>query len=352
MTSPLESVVARILKERLGFAPTNLLLTKLHGDASYRTYYRLSLEGTVKPSYILMKLPEGPASASEEITNLKEKPPEPTFLSIGRYLKAKGLPVPEIIHYDQNTGLLLLEDFGDETLEKRLPRCSPKEKEAWYRKAIDLLVLLQKRGMEEKGRCLAHQRSFDATLLNWEFDHFIEYGIEARQGITVAPEDLKAIRQGTNFITFALTRLPLTFTHRDFQSRNLMIQEESLKLLDFQDALLGPLPYDLVALLRDSYVTLPWEMVLRLIDHYLKNRTETSEDKTDADFFCKVFDWMTVQRKLKDAGRFVYIDRVKGNPSFLKYIPASLAYVREALARHEELKDLLQVLRKYVPEFR
>lgn len=346
----MELLLAQILRGALKISEPIVSLTRLHGDASYRTYFRVTLEGG--HTLIVMQLPEGIASASEEVTNLKGPPGELPFIEIDRYLRKIGLPVPQIHHYDKAGRLLILEDFGDEPLAKRLASAPPKEGEGWLRKAIDLLILLEKRGTERGDRCIAHQRSFDETLLNWEFQHFLEYGIEARTGLRIAETDLKTIRQGTNFITYALTRLPQTLTHRDFQSRNLMIQEETLKLIDFQDALMGPLPYDLVALLRDSYIEQPRDLVDRLIAYYLEARRREISDEIEPAFFTKMFDWMTIQRKLKDAGRFVYIDRVKKNRSFLKFIPASLRYVREAFERQGELTPLFEALRKYVEEFR
>ena len=345
----MESNLSQILKERLKIADRIVSLRKLHGDASYRTYFRLTLEGG--RTFIVMQLPQGISSASEEITHLKEKPAELPFVNIDRFLRGLGLPVPAIHDHDEKSGLLLLEDFGDETLEKRLSHCSEEEKKEWYRRAIDLLVRFQTLGMQRKDGCIAHKRSFDETLLNWEFNHFLEYGIEVRLETKISEEDRKAIRQGMNFITYALTRLPQTLTHRDFQSRNLMIQNGTLKLLDFQDALMGPYLYDLVALLRDSYVTLPWTLVEELIAYYLQLKRSEGLNQGSASPY-KIFDWMTIQRKLKDAGRFVYIERVKGNPNFLKHIPTSLSYVREAFERQEELKNLFGILKKYVPEFK
>lgn len=336
----MESLIAPLLRDHLKISEKVLSTKKLHGDASCRTYWRVSLAGG--RSFIVMQLPEGISSASEEITNLREKPEELPFVNIDRYLKKVGLPVPEIYHFEESKKILILEDLGDETLEKILAHTPPEEWEAWYRKAIDLLILFQNKSQSNVVTCIAHQRSFDENLLNWEFEHFLEYGIEARSGRKIDPDDRKTIRQGTNFITFALTRLPQTLVHRDFQSRNLMIHEGRLKLIDFQDALMGPLPYDLVALLRDSYVELPTDLLEALIRYYPVD---------DVPFFRKMFDWMTIQRKLKDAGRFVYIDRVKKNPSFLPYIPLSLRYVCEAFERQEELRNLFEVLKKYVPEF-
>jgi N-acetylmuramate 1-kinase len=121
-------------------------------------------------------------------------------------------------------------------------------------------------------------------------------------------------------------------------------------VIDFQDALLGPRQYDLVALLRDSYVELPAALVERLIGRYLDALAEAGGPRLDPIPFRATFDLLTVQRKLKDAGRFVFIDRVKGNPDFLRSIPASLRYVREALNRLPGLAELRETLARHVPE--
>ncbi len=340
----LEDTLSRLLKT----SPENIHLTKLHGDASNRIYFRL--ERSQKESIIVMKLPEGALSASEEITNLKTKPKEMPFLNVQKYLHSLHLPVPQIILEAPEEGIILLEDLGNETFEKRIGTSSPPEKIEWYQKAIDLLVDLQTKTTTPSTACIAFERSFDEKLLNWEFDHFLEYGIEARQNVKISEDDRRTILRWTHWITFGLTQLPKIFVHRDFQSRNLMVVQESLKLIDFQDALLGPLPYDLVALLRDSYIVLPAETVSKLIDYYCDRYQKKGTDKLDLDFFKKMFDWMTIQRKLKDAGRFIYIDKVKKNPSFLPFTTPSLQYVREALERQKELKPLWEILKKYAPE--
>ncbi len=335
LTEAIEKILETILRK----TARGLSLIKLQGEASYRVYYRATLSSG--ESFIVMKMPAGKASASEEITNLKETSKEPPFLAVGRFLKSRGLPVPEIFHYDPENGLIVLEDFGDETFEKRISRTPPHEWEGWYRKAIDLLIEFQQKTAAAPADSIAHKRSFDLTLLTWEFDHFLEGGIEARLGKKIDPADASDIRRHMQAIVQSLLQAPQILVHRDFQSRNLMIHEGTLRLLDFQDALMGPLPYDLVALLRDSYIALPAETLQHLVASYNNSRE-----------FGRMFDLMTIQRKLKDAGRFVYIDRIKGNPSFLKHIPNSLLYVREAFERQADQKPLFELLQKYVPEFR
>jgi aminoglycoside/choline kinase family phosphotransferase len=121
-------------------------------------------------------------------------------------------------------------------------------------------------------------------------------------------------------------------------------------VIDFQDALLGPRQYDLVALLRDSYVELDWAFVDRMLDLYLDAFRRETGEAIDPRPFKDFFDLLTVQRKLKDAGRFEYINRVKGNPGFLVSIPASLRYVKSALDRRRELSGMREIIARYVPE--
>lgn len=314
------------------------VLEKLHGDASYRTYYRCPLgQGR---SVIIMQLPPGKSSVSEEISNLKTKPAEMPFINVARYLAELDLPVPKILHKAPDNSFLVLEDLGSQTLESQIKK-TPADLELWYQRAIELLVMFQTK-TALKSNCLAFERSFDATLFNWELDHFLEYGIEARYDKKLSPSQRKEFSQHAESLTNRLVQLPQTLTHRDFQSRNLMIKEGKIFLIDFQDALLGPRAYDLVALLRDSYIHLDPKTLDRLLDFY----EERSGVAIRKDFWL-----ITIQRKLKDAGRFVFIDRVKKNSSFLPYIRSSLDYVQAAFKERPELSDFYQFLKPFVPEW-
>jgi len=128
------------------------------------------------------------------------------------------------------------------------------------------------------------------------------------------------------------------------------VKDGELVVIDFQDALLGPRQYDLVALLRDSYVELPRPFVEQMLREYTAELERLTGEKIANDEFLETFDLLTVQRKLKDAGRFEFINRVKGNPGFLVSIPASLRYVHDALERQPQLSDLRKIVARYVPE--
>lgn len=321
---------------------------KLKGDASNRSYYRVALPGR---SYVLMVMPEG---AKPEEATKGEAPTELPFVNVHRYLDALGVRVPRIHSWEPDAGIMVLEDLGDVTFEAGLSQGTDANarRDQLYGQAIDLLAALRARAdAKPDAACLASSRAFDFDLYRWEFEHFIEWGLDARHGVTLQGDEAARVNELGDQICRALDALPRGFTHRDYQSRNLMLLEgDELVVIDFQDALQGPRQYDLVALLRDSYVELPIEFVEKMVRRYLARLVEEGGPRLDAEAFLADFHLLAVQRKLKDAGRFVFIDRVKGNPSFLPYIPASLRYVREALQRRPELADLHRILAKYVPE--
>jgi N-acetylmuramate 1-kinase len=338
----------KILSQSLQHDIEDITLDRLHGEASNRIYYRATLQASWKgqSTYIIMQLPEGALSASEEITNFKGTMTELPFLNIQSFLEKNAIPVPHVIDFVAAERCLILEDLGDITMESVVSSADTATQTAWYQKAIDLLIEWQALPIGKPDDCYALKRSFDETLFNWEFDHFFEYGIEKRLHKIIQPADKKTLDEWRRGLSQQLAQLQTTLVHRDFQSRNLMVVGDQLKIIDFQDALLGPSVYDLVALLRDSYVELDPALLKNLLAYYC----EKSEIE-NLTAFMKIFDIMTVQRKLKDAGRFVYIDQVKGNPHFLKSLPVSLRYVQSALERQTELAPFYTILKKYVPEW-
>ena len=277
-------------------------------------------------------------------------PIELPFLDVHRYLASQGVPVPAVHHVDLALGVLLLEDLGDVTLEAALRTGGDATRDRLYGEAVDLLADLRLRAEARPEGSIAFGRSFDFDLLRWEWNHYVEYGLIARTGHRPTAAEASVLDGAGDRICRALAALPRGFTHRDYQSRNLMVTPRGLVVLDFQDALLGPRQYDLVALLRDSYVELPEPLVDALLRRYLDRIRSRGGEAADFDSFRRTFDLQTVQRKLKDGGRFEYIDRVKGNPSFLPHVPASFRYVGRALERLPEERPLLELLRGLHPE--
>jgi len=340
----MKNILDKILKEELKLDAWIVNIVKLHGDASYRTYYRAFLSDN--SSLIVMQMPEGKSSVSEEISNFEGSSEELPFINVAAFLQNRGISVPAIHRYDDEDRLMILEDLGDESLARAVDSTADSTLLEWYKRAVELLCQIQSETKTDpSGKCIAFKRSFDQTLLNWEFDHFLEFGIEAR-GEKISGNDLAIFKEQTRDISQRIESLPYGFTLRDFQSRNILIKNDNLYIIDFQDALQGPKVYDLVSLTRDSYSKLDDDMLNELIERYA-NLTGRPYDELRLEF-----DLVTIQRKLKDAGRFVYIDRVKKNANYLRFIPKSLDYAREALERLPEYGALYEALRKYVPEWK
>jgi aminoglycoside/choline kinase family phosphotransferase len=350
---PDHALVSVTVETRLPFKGQFRALTPLVGDASNRRYFRIELTESTAHSVILMQLAEAEAfkQSEEAVSGATHQVEELPFLNILSHLSKAGVSVPRLYHYDQAAGLLYLEDFGDLTLSDACRGASAAALETHYTQAVDALVQMQLKATSPADpHCLAFHRRFDVPLLMWEFDHFLEYGIVAKQGKPMCADDHLPVRREFEKIAELLVGQPQVFVHRDYHSRNLMVDGARLGLIDFQDALMGPATYDLASLLRDAYIELDDALIDRLITRYLDQIAVHRQVWTDREAFRRLFDFTSIQRNLKAAGRFVYIDRVKGNPKFLADIPRTLGYVRKNLQKYPELDRLLKHLTPYVPE--
>src|SRR5919109_480165 len=317
---------------------------RLPGGAGNRTYWRVGDATGV--SAIVMELPPEPAK-SEEVSK-DGATHELPFLNVHRYLERLGVRVPRIYLDAHQRGFVVLEDLTDRTLELALNGGNRLD---LYARAIDRLARLRAHAERDPDRsCIAYSRAFDFDLYQWEFEHFVEYGLLGR-GARPTEAELRELRSTFSRISQDLAAAPRGFTRRDYQSRNIMVLPSGEQVvIDFQDALQGPRQYDLVALLRDSYVELPRELIDEMLRRYLREFQKEGGPRLDEREFVAFFDLLTVQRKLKDAGRFVFIDQVKKNPSFLPHIPYSLRYVKDALARQPQLANVREILARHVPE--
>lgn len=338
-----KSLIAQV-EQAVGHSIGDVPVLKLKGDASNRSYYRV---GTPPQSWVLMVMPPDAAKKSEEASS-GAAPTELPFVNVHRYLTKLGIRVPRILRCDEPAGMMVLEDLTDETFERAILRG---DKAKWYQSAVELLAKLRAKAEQHVDpTCLAFTRAFDVELYDWELHHFREWGLEAWSGKKPTTEERAQLDAIFQRIARQLAAAPRGFTHRDYQSRNLMVKDGELVVIDFQDALQGPRQYDLVALLRDSYVELDRPFVDAMLDAYIVAFEKETKERIDPKPFKQFFDLLTVQRKLKDAGRFEFINRVKGNPGFLVSIPASLRYVKTALDAQPELADLRAIAAKYVPE--
>jgi aminoglycoside/choline kinase family phosphotransferase len=324
----------------------------LAGDASNRSYLRLEVRLADQSSrtFVLMVMadPE-PFKQSEEKESGVVKIQELPFLNIQRFLFSAGVGVPRFFYHDQKNGLVYLEDLGDRTFEEVVKKGSVKQFKEFYQRAIDELLIFQR--CKENGTvCVAFERSYNYPLLVWEFEHFLEYGVEKKANQKISLDDAILIRETFNRISTMIASEPTVLVHRDYHSRNLMVQEESLRVIDFQDALLGPPHYDLASLLRDAYITLPEELIDELVEYYLLRKEKEDHFSINRLQFRYLFDLVSLQRNMKAAGRFVFIDQVKKNPNFLKYVPKALNDISTNLKKYPELKAFRSALVRYLPE--
>jgi N-acetylmuramate 1-kinase len=334
---------ARLLAEAAGSNARigeTVRVTPMPGGASTRRYFRL-VQGDA--SFVLMYVPDGPTPEEFDKAGVGARWP---FLEVGELLASRGVQVPRVFGEDTRAGILLLEDLQENTLAEWLKR-TPQDMEYLYTAAVTDLARAQHSLTNLPSDSVVAKRAFDEDLLYWEIDHFREWGLDARK-IAMTPADASLFAEIGKRLAKRIAAMPRGFVHRDYQSRNLMVRDRALVWIDFQDALLGPQAYDLVALLGDSYQSFSAAFIdARLRDYALAANLTDLEEKN----LREAFWYVTVQRKLKDAGRFVFIDRVKNNPNFLGFVSKTIGKVGIALGHLQsdpDMQALEGLLARYV----
>jgi N-acetylmuramate 1-kinase len=314
------------------FPGAPLVYEPMPGGASTRLYFRVKLP---LGSAVAMFVPDG-AKPEEVAREGAERGSRWPFLEVRDLLASGGVDVPAVHAENMARGWLLIEDLGDLTLAKFLT-IHPHRREELYVRAVGDLARAQAALAKLPEHSIVASRSFDEELLSWEIHHFREWALEAR-GIVFSPADRALFGGVAERLARRIAGWERAFVHRDYQSRNLMVREDGrLCWIDFQDALLGPRVYDLVALLNDSYQVFDRAFVDERLDEYARVFGLAAEARQ---LLGREFDLVTVQRKLKDAGRFVFIDRVKGNDSFLKFVEPTIAKARASLLRLTDDEDM------------
>ena len=321
--------------QRSGLAARSPRVMPLTGDASDRRYFRVLV--TDGPS-IVLSLYSAPFDFSKM-----------SFVNVARLLDRMPVPIPTVIGHADEIGVLALEDLGDVTLQAHLGAASAAEHAALYREAVALIATLQKRGAElASPDYIPYTVAFDVEKLTWELDFFIKHFVEAYRGVVIGPAARDELRREFAGLIEELASEPRVLCHRDYHSRNLMLHLDRLYIIDFQDARMGPDTYDLVSLLRDSYVDLPDQTVDELIAYFLALKGQTGKEAA----FRRRFDLMALQRNLKALGTFGYQTTARRNPVYIQYIPRTLRYVRDNLDNQPRFERLRDLLAAYVEEFR
>jgi len=327
-----------LLQQALG--ETHPAVEEMAGGASTRRFFRITARDGRSAVAMYVPLP------SQELSKAKETGRRWPFLEVRDLLATSSIRVPALYGEACDDGWLLVEDLGD-TLAQHLEH-SPQDKPALYQRAVRDLAHAQRALRVLPEHSIVLQRAFDADLLSWELEHFREWALEAR-GITLDSEQRAVFADATHYLATTIASWPRGFVHRDYQSRNLMVLPSDngthqIAWIDFQDAMLGPRVYDLVALLGDSYQTFDRAFIDSRLSEFC---TELGLDAEAEALLVRQFDMVTVQRKLKDAGRFVFIEHKNNNPSFLKFVEPTIAKARASLARLSDdagLHGLTQLL--------
>jgi len=307
----------------------------LTGDASDRRYFR------VIPA-------EGPSVVAAVHAGPIEYERLP-FVNVAGLLRQMPVPIPAILAHDDALGVIVQEDLGDVTLQAHLGVATAADHAALYRQAVGLIAILQRRGAElESPAYLPYGVAFDVEKLTWELDFFIKHFMEAYRGVTLEDDDRAAIREACRPIIDELASEPRVLCHRDYHSRNLMLHGTELFIIDFQDARMGPDTYDLVSLLRDSYVDLSEQAVDELIAYFLALRGQSGSERE----FRRRFELMALQRNLKALGTFGYQTTARRNPVYIQYIPRTLRYVADNFHRNQRFANLHQLLAAHLEELR
>jgi len=322
--------------ETSGLATAGARVVPLTGDASDRTYYRL-LPGEGEPMVLAVH------AGSIDVETLP-------FVNVAELLDAMPVPIPRIFGHDNTLGILALQDLGDVTLQAHLGAEPYPSHAALYRQAVALIATLQRRGAElASTKYLPYGVAFDVDKLAWELDFFLKHFVLGYRGASIDEAGQAAIRAEFQPIIQELATEPRVLCHRDYHSRNLMLHQGTLYVIDFQDARLGPDTYDLVSLLRDSYVDLSEIALNELIAYFLAltNRADANEEA-----FRTRFDLMALQRNFKALGTFGYQTIARRNTVYIQYIPRTLRYAKDTLRRYPRFERLHGLLAAHVEELR
>jgi aminoglycoside/choline kinase family phosphotransferase len=326
--------IARFLYES-GLGGPDAAIVPLTGDASDRRYFRVRRSN----DSIVLALHAGPITFASL-----------PFANVAGLLSRMPIPIPAILGYADPLGIVAQEDLGDVTLQAHLHAIQAGSIAPLYREAVEIIERLQRRGADlAAGDYLPYGLAFDVEKLTWELEFFAKHFLEGFRGIRQDAARRAAL--AAEFLTIAeeLAGEPRVLCHRDYHSRNLMLHRGGLYVIDFQDARMGPDTYDLVSLLRDSYVDLEEELVGESIERFAAMNTRRPEP---LDAFRRRFDLMAVQRNLKALGTFGYQASVRGNTSYVRYVARTLRHVRTNLIAYPRFATLRRLLAQDLEELR
>jgi aminoglycoside/choline kinase family phosphotransferase len=324
--------------DRAGLAAAGARVLPLTGDASDRRYFRVM-----------------PRDGAPYVLALNAAPfsyDALPFVNVASLLAQIPVPIPAILGHADDLGILVQQDLGDVTLEAHVGAAAEAAHAALYRQAIQFIAAIQERGRElASSRYIPYTVAFDVEKLTWEFDFFVKHFVGGYRGATIPAAARDAISQECGAIAQELAGEPRVLCHRDYHSRNLMLRGGQLFIIDFQDARMGPDTYDLVSLLRDSYVDIGEDDVQQFIAYFLALKGSPASESDLAEFRRR-FDLMALQRNLKALGTFGYQTATRRNAVYIQYIPRTLRHARINLAKYPRFARLRELLASHIEELR
>jgi len=261
------------------------------------------------------------------------------YIKVAGYLESMQLNAPHVLEADLNDGFLLLTDLGN-TQYLELLKEDPSAADTLYATALRALLIMQSRGEAFQSALPA----YDNELLRFELSLFRDWLCDKHLGLAFSDSDEASWRALCDLLVRSALDQPQVFTHRDYHSRNLMVADDGPGILDFQDAVEGPLTYDLVSLLKDCYVKWTDEQVAAWVTSYCEDSRNLGLHALSNDDFTRRFDLMGVQRHLKAAGIFARLNHRDGKPDYLADIPRTLSYIADLEPRYAELRFLVGLI--------
>jgi hypothetical protein len=309
-----------------GLQPDTLRLAS--ADASFRRYFRIN---SMAGSRIIMDAPP-------------ERENSQPFVKVAQLMHDAGLHAPEVLAWDESLGFMLLSDLGSQTMMQVIDKTNPQANLPLYLQAVDALISWQ---LASKPDVLP---PYDEALLHRELELFPDWYLVQHKGVVIDQTMRFTLDNSFKQIIAANLAQPSVFVHRDFMPRNLMAPTTSggtLGLLDFQDAVYGPITYDIASLMRDAFLSWDEDFCLDVTVRYWEKARRAGLPVGD-DFgeFYRGVEWMGLQRHLKVAGIFARLTLRDGKPQYLADTPRFIQYIRSTCARYRELKPLLRLVDK------
>jgi aminoglycoside/choline kinase family phosphotransferase len=298
---------------------------RLTGDASARSYFRLYDE-TGKSICILMKMPE-PFTEEEFV-----------YLHNYRLLQSAGVPLAEIYLMQPQQGNVFLQDLGDFTFYELFSTWNEQTQLRYFLKSLEYLHQIENLPP-------VNNASFNEEKFLWELNYFKKYFLETLREIPLTEEESQNLQNCFDRLALEISENVCIFSHRDYHSRNLMVHEEEVYVIDFQDARLGPVTYDLASLCYDSYIQHSPDFRRKLERMFFTYHPDARIERFEYPRVC-------LQRNLKALGTFGYQTTMMGREFYLQFIPLTLSFVKQHFEKLPEYSDLQRILETYIPELR